>query len=61
MKVSINSTWNNSKANVYFTLTPENEVEKALVRSLYAVQGTRPATFSDGSILIDFYPQGRGR
>ena len=59
MKAEIKSVWNDNKhrPNIYITLTPENDAEKAAVLALYSVRG-KVDVFTDGSMMIDFYPEG---
>jgi hypothetical protein len=59
MKAEINSIWdsNRRRPNVYLTLRPENDTEKALLRALYAIKPRWVASTS-GSPMLDFYPEG---
>lgn len=59
MKAELRSLWVDTKhrPNVYITLTPENEAEKAAALALYSCTG-KTQIFHDGKIMLDFYPEG---
>ena len=62
MKIETNSVWDSHRhrPNVYFTVKPENETERALLRSLYSLKG-KVVMFTDGECMVDFFPAGEPR
>ena len=58
MKIEVESRWSThrERPHVYFTITGENDMEKALLLSLYSVK-PKWIPGSEGSFL-SFYPEG---
>ena len=62
MKIETRSLWdsNRRRPNVYFTVKPENETERALLLSLYSLKG-KVLMNTEGEFLVDFFPAGELR